>query len=102
MRLHHRGGSAAGFLWLETESRFRGIKGGNAAGWGAEAALGRGGQREIGGWSCAAVIRSLDWCGGDAAGLILQVWHLRQLQSWESCSSLASRTGMGSRVRCCS
>ena len=43
---HHRGGGAAGFLWLDTESRFRGIKGGNAAGWGVEAAVGRGGSVE--------------------------------------------------------
>ena len=98
---HHRGGGAAGFLWLDTESRFRGIKGGNAAGWGVEAAVGRGGQRGIGGWSSAAVIRGLDWCGGDVLGLILQVWHLRQLQRWEGCSSLAARMGVGSRVWCC-
>ena len=95
MHLHHRGGGAAGFLWLDTESRFRGIKGGNAAGWGVEAAVGRGGQRGIGGWSSAAVIRGLDWCGGDVSGLILQVWHLRQLQRWEGCSSLAARTWGG-------
>jgi len=87
-----------GFLWLETDFRFRGIKGGNAAGWGVEAAVGRGEQRGIGGWFCGAVIRGLDWCGGDASSLIVQVW---QLQSLEGCSSLASRTGVGSRVRCC-
>ena len=101
MHLYHRGGGAAGFLWLETESRFRGIKGGNAAGWGVEAAVGRGEQRGIGGWSCAAVICGLDWCGGDASGLILQVWHFRQLQSLEGCSSLAAQTGVGSREWCC-
>ena len=33
-------------------------------------------------------------------GLILQVWHLRQLQRWEGCSSLAARMGVGSRVWC--
>ena len=101
MHLHHRGGGAAGFLWLETGSRLRGIKGGNAAGWGVEAAVVRGEQRGIGGCSCAAVIRGRDWCGVDASGLILQVWHLRQRQSWEGCSSLAARKGVGSRVWCC-
>jgi hypothetical protein len=47
------------------------------------------------------VIRGLDWSGGGASGLILQVWHLRQLESWEGCSSLAALTGVGNRVRCC-
>ena len=70
-------------------------------GWGVEAAVGRGGQRGTGGCLCAAVIRGRDWCGVDASGLILQVWHLRQRQSWEGCSSLAARTGVGSRVWCC-
>ena len=79
-RLIDRRGGAGGFLWLETESRFPGIKGGNAAGLGVEAAVGGGEQRRLGVWSCAAVIRGLDWCGGDASGLILQVWHLWQLQ----------------------